>query len=246
MSPVAIPAVQRVDVLVEARGLVCGHRGRAVLPPIDLAIAAGRSLAVLGESGAGKSTLLLTLAGLLDPVAGELLVEGLRHVVDRPGEERIRRLLGWVPQDPREGVFGATVAEDVSFGPCCQGLPPGDIESRVREALALCAIADLADRHPLELSLGELRRVALAGALANRPRVLLLDEPTAGLDARRREALGALLAVLRRSGTALVLALHDLRDFPAWEGEVLALPALPDSRAPELAAPVRHTISSDE
>lgn len=211
--------------LLEAHGLVCGHRGRAVVGAIDLAVVPGTGLAILGDSGAGKSTLLLTLAGLLPPVAGEILVRGALHRSTRADEERLRRLVGWVPQDPREGVFGATVGEDVSFGPCCQGLARSEIEARVHEALDLCGILPLAARSPLELSLGELRRVALAGALASRPRVLLLDEPTAGLDARRRSGLRALFASLRFAGTALVLALHDLRDFPDWDGGVLALPS---------------------
>lgn len=194
--------------------------GQQALSGIDLAVAAGERLALVGANGAGKSTLLQVLAGLRRPQRGTVLLEGRAGADERAWRTAVALVL----QDPDDQLLAPTVWEDVAFGPTNLGCAPDEIRRRVAEALAALAIADLADACPQRLSYGQRRRVCLAGALAMRPRVLLLDEPTAGLDP---VAADALLAELQRwhseRGLALVLATHDLDRLPRLAERVAVL-----------------------
>jgi cobalt/nickel transport system ATP-binding protein len=185
-----------------AQGLVAGYeRGRRVLDGASLTVPAGRRLALLGANGSGKTTLLRCLSGALEPAAGAVAVDG-------------RRL-----QHTRRGLR-ASVAQDVSFGPLNLGLPEDAVRERVAEALDLLGVASLADRPTHQLSYGERKRVAIAGAVAMRPCVLLLDEPTAGLDPSAvAEALAA-LERLRTSGSTVVMSTHDVDLALRWADDV--------------------------
>jgi len=199
------------ELSLEARALVFrwpgGGRG---LEGLDLAVSRGRTLAVLGPNGAGKSTLLLHLNGTLRPESGEVRLEGTPAGYGRAALSAWRRRVGLVLQDPDDQLFAASVAEDVSFGPLNLGLPPDEAAGRVSEALAALGISDLAERAPHHLSFGQKKRVAIAGAVAMRPEILLLDEPLAGLDPRSGLRLRVLLAGLAAAGTTLVLTTHDV------------------------------------
>ncbi|MFD2233727.1 energy-coupling factor ABC transporter ATP-binding protein [Phaeospirillum tilakii] len=200
-----------VELTLEARGLVFGWPGGGrALDGLDLRVARGRTLAILGPNGAGKSTLLLHLNGTLRPAAGEVRLGGAPAGYHRAALAGWRRRVGLVLQDPDDQLFAATVAEDVSFGPLNLGLPPAAAAERVDEALAALGIPDLADRPPHHLSFGQKKRVAIAGAVAMRPEVLLLDEPLAGLDPGGGTRLRRLLAGLAAAGTTLVLTTHDV------------------------------------
>ena len=197
--------------------------GSPALHGVSFAVAAGERVALLGPNGAGKSTLLLHLAGLL-PERQRYLHrhghDGPPHRHDAQGRVRIddvvlapesvravRARVGIVFADPDDQIVGLTVGEDVAFGPRARRFPPADVEAAVREALAEVRLVGLERRFPHHLSTGEKRRLCLAGALACRPGLLLLDEPSSGLDPRGRRELGDLLA---RLGTTLVVASHDL------------------------------------
>lgn len=207
--------------VLEARGLVFAYPdGPVVLDGADLAVDPGRRLAVLGPNGGGKTTLFRLLLGLLAPAAGEVLLGGEPVRRTRRGLVRLRESAQLVLQDPDDQLFSADVAQDVSFGPLNLGLDGAEVDARVHDALAAVGIADLADRPTHRLSFGQRKRVAIAGALAVRPRVLVLDEPTAGLDPAGVEELVVVLEDLQRAGTAVVLSTHDVDLAHRWADDV--------------------------
>lgn len=200
--------------ILQAAGIGYSYDYHRVLSDVSLTISPGERLALLGANGSGKSTLLRTLAGSLKPDVGEVRLDGAPYNYSRKGRNEVRRSVQMVTQDPDEQIFAASVFADVSFGPVNMGLSREQVEQRVRESLATAEISDLAERVPHQLSYGQRKRVALAGALAMRPRVLLLDEPSAGLDPQATRKLAHTLNLLREQGTAVVVATHDI-DF-AW------------------------------
>jgi cobalt/nickel transport system ATP-binding protein len=197
--------------------------GSPALRSVSLRVAPGERVALLGPNGAGKSTLLLHLAGLLperqrylhrhDPaqaphrhdVQGRVTIDGV--VLSPETVRAVRARVGIVFADPDDQVVGLTVEEDVAFGPRARRWPADEVRAAVDEALAAVGLVGLEARFPHHLSTGEKRRLCLAGALACRPGLLLLDEPSAGLDPRGRRELAALLSGL---GATLVVASHDL------------------------------------
>ena len=190
---------------VRARGLTFAYaHDRAVLAGLDLTVEHGERVAVLGPNGAGKTTLMLHLNGLLRG-AGELEVAGLPVTPDALPALRAR--VGLVFQDPDDQLFMPTVADDVGFGPRNLGLDDAEIARRTAAALAAVRMDHAAERAPHQLSMGERRRVAIAGVLAMDPRLLVLDEPSANLDPRARRELLDLLAGLDRT---LLVVTHDL------------------------------------
>ncbi|PRQ11321.1 cobalt ABC transporter [Corynebacterium sp. 13CS0277] len=197
--------------VLAARGVHFRHdNGHQVLAGVDLDIAAGARIALLGANGAGKSTLFRILAGAWKPTAGAVEHHGAPVAYTRSGRDALRRSVQLVLQEPDDQIFAMSVAADVSYGPVNQGLDPVEVEARVAEALAAAEIADLADRVPHQLSYGQRKRVALAGALAMRPEVLLLDEPTAGLDPAGARQLHRTLDALHSERVAVVLSTHDV------------------------------------
>jgi cobalt/nickel transport system ATP-binding protein len=207
--------------IIEACGLHFGYEpDRPVLTGAGLALHAGRRMAVLGPNGGGKTTLFRLLAGALAPDTGIVLLDGhpVRHT--RRGLSRLRQQVQLVLQDPDDQLFAASVSQDVSLGPVNLGLPPAEVTTRVEEALTALDIADLADRPTHLLSFGQRKRVALAGAVAMRPRLLILDEPTAGLDPAGLEQLLNLLAALHATGTTAVISTHDVDLADRWADRV--------------------------
>jgi len=190
---------------IEVRGLEFSYPdGFPALRGVDLHIAPGEKVALVGPNGAGKSTLILHLNGILRG-RGEVCVCGLPVTDDNLG--RIRASVGVVFQDPDDQLFSASVADDVAFGPICMGLDPAQVERRVAAALAAVGMADAGDRVPHHLSGGEKKRVAIASVLSMEPEILVLDEPTAGLDPRGRRGLIRLLAELPQT---MLVSTHDL------------------------------------
>ncbi|MGV2921641.1 ATP-binding cassette domain-containing protein [Streptomyces alfalfae] len=197
--------------------------GPAVLSGLDFGVSEGRALALLGRNGSGKTTLMRLLSGGLRPDAGELLLGGSPVTYDRKGLTRLRTTVQLVVQDPDDQLFAASVEQDVSFGPLNLGLPVAEVRARVAESLAALDIAVLADRPTHLLSYGQRKRTAIAGAVAMRPRVLILDEPTAGLDPDGQERLLATLRRLRDAGTTVVMATHDVDLALRWADDAALL-----------------------
>ncbi|MCW2505128.1 MAG: cobalt abc transporter, atpase subunit [Actinomycetia bacterium] len=180
---------------VDVRGVSFSYPdGQQALTGVDLRIHPGERVALLGPNGSGKTTLVLHLDGSLSAGQGTVAVGGLpvrgEHVAE------IRRRVGIVHADPGDQLFMPTVADDVAFGPASQGLRGAELRERVEAALAAAGVAEHRDRPPYRLSLGQRRRVALATVLATRPEVLVLDEPSASLDAASRRELAAVVAAL--------------------------------------------------
>lgn len=212
---------RRVATLIEVRALTAGFRGRpAVLDGVNAQVREGTRVALLGANGSGKTTLLRSLSGALTPLAGRVVFDGevLRHNRDKLREHRRRVQL--VLQDPDDQLFSADVTQDISFGPLNLGLDERAARERVVEAMELLAISHLAERPTHQLSYGERKRVAIAGAVAMRPRVLLLDEPTAGLDPA---GVAELMATLSGLDTTVVLATHDVDLALSWADEVVVV-----------------------
>lgn len=210
--------------LVTLRGASFAYEdGPTVLKDLDFGIREGRALALLGRNGSGKTTLMRLLSGGLRPRTGQLALAGQPVSYDRRGLTRLRTTVQLVLQDPDDQLFAASVAQDVSFGPLNLGLPDAEVRSRVGEALAALDITALADRPTHLLSYGQRKRAAIAGAVALRPRVLILDEPTAGLDPDGQERLLATLASLRESGTTVVMATHDVDLALRWADDAALL-----------------------
>jgi cobalt/nickel transport system ATP-binding protein len=188
---------------IEARGLRFRYpNGVMGLDGVDLQVGHGERVAVLGPNGAGKTTLMLHLNGLLAG-EGSLEVAGIG-----PGDVRgLRAAVGLVFQDPDDQLFMPTVGEDVAFGPLNLGLDRAEVRGRVAAALAAVRMEHVAGRAPHQLSLGQRRRVAIATVLAMRPRLLVLDEPSANLDPRARREL---LEVLDEIDRTMLVVTHDL------------------------------------
>ncbi|MGP0071493.1 MAG: energy-coupling factor ABC transporter ATP-binding protein [Bryobacteraceae bacterium] len=180
-------------------------------------------VALLGSNGVGKSTLMLLLNGTLRPQEGELFVLGRPIDYSRAGLHKLRREVGMVLQDPDDQLFGATVEQDVAFGPLNNGMTSDQARALVDETLASLGISHLSERPIHELSLGEKKRVAIAGVLVLRPRIILLDEPTAGLDFAGICAMLTLLKKLHQEGTTLVISTHDTDLAYEWANEAWVL-----------------------
>jgi cobalt/nickel transport system ATP-binding protein len=197
--------------LLEARALVHIYPGNVrALDGLNLCIERGKRLVLLGPNGAGKTTLLLHLNGTLRPQVGEVRLDGQLMGYDTTSLTAWRRRVGLVLQNADDQLFAAAVAEDVSFGPLNLGLDESETRQRVADALAAMHISHLAERATHMLSNGQKKRVAIAGLVAMRPEILLLDEPAAGLDHEGTEDLLAVLGELERSGTTLVFSSHDV------------------------------------
>ena len=179
--------------------------GTRALDGVSFEVGHGEAIAVVGANGAGKSTLLMHLNGLLTPSQGAVDIGGTP--VTKGTLAEIRRTVGMVFQDPDDQLFMPTVAEDVGFGPLNLGLPPEDVARRVDEALARVDATRLKERPPYRLSGGEKRAVAIATVLAMEPNILVMDEPSSGLDPRARRRLIGLLASFAHTR---IVATHDL------------------------------------
>ncbi len=187
-----------------------GARAQA-LRDVSLDIAPATSTAIVGQTGSGKSTILRLLASLERPDEGRVLIGG-EDTSTRRGRRVARASIGYVMQHPERQLFAETVERDVAFGPRNLHLPSEEVERRVGRALEIVGLADRREASPFKLSGGQRRLCALAGVLAMQPEVLLLDEPTAGLDPRGRAMLRDVLARLRERGITLVQVTHSMED----------------------------------
>ena len=184
------------------------------LHDVNLVIEDRDLLALIGHTGSGKSTLAQHLNGLLQPTSGRVLLDG-QDINEKSSDKRaLRFAVGLVFQYPEHQLFEETVKKDIGFGPRNMGLGEAEVDARVREAMDKIGLPydEIAEKSPFELSGGQMRRVALAGVLAMRPRILVLDEPTAGLDPRARDFLLNDVRRLHAEGTSVVMISHSMDD----------------------------------
>lgn len=191
--------------------------GTVALDHISLRAGAGKITGILGANGAGKSTLFLNLNGVLTPKEGTVMVKGKPAVYDRKGIREIRRQVGIVFQDPDDQLFSADVYRDISFGGMNLGLPEEEVRRRVEAAMERTGVSALRDKPTHALSFGQKKRVAIAGVLVMEPDVMILDEPTAGLDPQGVSDIMHLLTELRDGlGMTILIATHDMDIVPLY------------------------------
>lgn len=217
---------------------------KTALSNVSFSVEEGEFLGVIGHTGSGKSTLVQHLNGLLRPTDGTVKLAG-QDIWEKPKEIRkIRFQVGMVFQYPEHQLFEDTVYKDIAFGPKNMGLSEPEIDSRVREAAAFTGLPEeLLSKSPFELSGGQKRRAAIAGVMAMRPKVLILDEPTAGLDPQGRDRMLERIAAYRRqSGATVLLVSHSMEDVARIAERVLVM------HEGELAmdAPVSEVFSRSE
>ena len=213
------------DGTIETVDLTYWYSGndRASLDDVSIKIRKGVKTVILGANGAGKSTLFYHFNGVFKPSAGSVSFNGEAISYRRKALRALRSKVSVVLQNPDDQIFGQTVEEDVAYGPTNLGLDDDEIESRVSRALRLVGLDDLRDRNTLKLSYGQRKRLALAGALAMEPEVLIMDEPTAGLDPQMALELMELAEQLHHSGTTVVISTHDVDLAYAWADEIHVL-----------------------
>lgn len=191
--------------LLEIENLCCGYNGREVLQGLSLSMAPGARVGLAGHTGSGKTTLLKTVMGLLRPKSGSVRVEGCECRQERDFAQA-RRALGYLFQNPDDQLFCPTVLEDVAFGPLNLGVAPGEARDVAGQCLEAVGLAGFEDRLTHCLSGGEKRLASLAGVLAMRPKALLLDEPTTGLDPESKARVAEVLCGL---DLALLIVSHE-------------------------------------
>ena len=204
--------------IIETKNLCYSYEeGKPALDHINISFPKGKCTAVLGGNGAGKSTLFLNLNGVLTPDSGEVLLDGEKVSYSKKDLLEMRRKIGIVFQDPNDQLFSASVRKDISFGAVNLGLPKEEVERRVEEAIRDTGIAELADRPTHALSFGQKKRAAIAGVLVMEPELIILDEPTAGLDPEGvSEILQLLQKIQREKGVTIVIATHEMDIVPLF------------------------------
>lgn len=197
------------------------------LEDINITIEDGSFIGIIGHTGSGKSTLIQHLNGLLNPTSGTVVVDGLDIFAQKKSKLiELRHRIGLVFQYPEHQLFEETVHKDVAFGPKNQGLSEQEVDQRVRNSIKMVGLNydEVKDKSPFELSGGQMRRVAIAGVLAMEPTVLILDEPTAGLDPRGRDEILAQIKTLhQKKKNTVILVSHSMEDIGKLVEKILVM-----------------------
>ena len=204
--------------------------GTEALKNVNLKIKKGEKIAIMGPNGAGKSTLFSHFNGLSEPTSGHVEIDGEKIVFERDELLKVRQKVGIVFQDPNDQLFAPTVKEDVAFGPMNLGLEYDEVKKRIAEALEMVGMSGFEDKTPHHLSGGQQKRVAIAGIVAMRPDIMILDEPTAGLDPEGVDKVLDILDTLNKEGMSIVISSHDIemvnefadKIFVLYDGEIIA------------------------
>lgn len=216
--------------ILETRGLTYVYSEgspfqKTAVDHVDLKIDEGEMVGVMGHTGSGKSTLIQHFNGLLKPTSGKVLLDGEDIWADKKNIRDVRFKVGLVFQYPEYQIFEETVFKDIAFGPKNMGLDEAEIKKRVLEtAYDIGLSEELLERSPFELSGGQKRRVAIAGVMAMNPKVLILDEPTAGLDpAGRDKILGHIKAYHKRTKNTILIVSHSMEDIAGFADKILVM-----------------------
>ena len=193
------------------------------LKGVSLKVEKGEMVALLGKNGAGKSTLFLHLNGIYEPDEGKVFIDGEELKYDKKSLLKFRQKVGIVFQNPDDQIFAPTVEEDVAFGPLNLKLPMEEVQKRVTESLARVGMSGYEKKAPHHLSGGQKKRVAIAGILAMRPKIMVLDEPTAGLDPQGVTDLSKLLKELNDEGITIIISTHEVNLVPNYAQRVFVL-----------------------
>ena len=195
------------------------------LDDVSFEVEEGEFLGIIGSTGSGKSTLISHFNGILKPTSGTIYLDGKDIWAEPDKIRQVRFAVGMVQQYPEYQLFEETVARDIAFGPKNMGLPKEEIDRRVKEAAKFCGLsADMLDRSPFELSGGQKRRAAIAGVMAMGPRVLVLDEPAAGLDPEGRDTiLSQIKQYHKATGITVLLVSHSMEDIAKYADRVLVM-----------------------
>ena len=193
------------------------------LKGVSLKVERGQMIALLGKNGAGKSTLFLHLNGIYRPDEGKVFIDGEELKYDKKSLLKFRQKVGIVFQNPDDQIFAPTVEEDVAFGPLNLGLSMEEVQKRVVESLARVGMSGFEKTAPHHLSGGQKKRVAIAGILAMKPEVMVLDEPTAGLDPQGVVDLSKLLDELNEEGITIIISTHEVDLVPNYADKVFVL-----------------------
>ena len=199
---------------------------KTALHDVSLQIEKGEFVAVIGHTGSGKSTLVQHLSGLLHPDKGNVTVDGVNLNAKNAAAKKARNSVGMVFQYPEHQIFAETVYEDIAFGPRNKGLAPDEVDRAVRDAMAFVGLDfdSFAKRSPFRLSGGQMRRVAIAGVIAMEPDYLILDEPSAGLDPRSRDAVfKEVMALYKKRGIAVILVTHNMEEAARYASRLLVI-----------------------
>ena len=193
------------------------------LKGVSLKVDRGDMVALLGKNGAGKSTLFLHLNGIYEPDEGQVFIDGEELKYDKKSLLKFRQKVGIVFQNPDDQIFSPTVEEDVAFGPFNLGLSMEEVQYRVTEALERVGMSGFVKTAPHHLSGGQKKRVAIAGILAMKPEIMVLDEPTAGLDPQGVVDLSVLLNELNDEGITIIISTHEVDLVPNYANKVFVL-----------------------
>ena len=199
---------------------------KTALHDVSLQIEKGEFVAVIGHTGSGKSTLVQHLSGLLHPDKGSVTVDSVNLNAKNAAAKKARNSVGMVFQYPEHQIFAETVYEDIAFGPRNKGLGPDEVDRAVRDAMAFVGLDfdSFAKRSPFRLSGGQMRRVAIAGVIAMEPDYLILDEPSAGLDPRSRDAVfKEVMALYKKRGIAVILVTHNMEEAARYASRLLVI-----------------------
>ena len=203
--------------------------GTQALKKVNIQIKKGEKIAIMGPNGAGKSTLFSHFNGLTEPTSGHVEVAGEKIIFEKDKLLEVRQKVGIVFQDPNDQLFAPTVKEDVAFGPMNLGLEHEEVERRIEESLKMVGMEGFEEKTPHHLSGGQQKRVAIAGIIAMRPEIMILDEPTAGLDPEGVDKVLKILNDLNKEGISIIISSHDIemvshfaeKIFILYNGEII-------------------------
>ena len=215
---------QRRNKMLEVKNIKYSYnKDYQALKGVSLKVEKGEMVALLGKNGAGKSTLFLHLNGIYEPDEGQVFIDGEELKYDKKSLLKFRQKVGIVFQNPDDQIFAPTVEEDVAFGPLNLKLPMEEVQKRVTESLARVGMSGFEKKAPHHLSGGQKKRVAIAGILAMKPEIMVLDEPTAGLDPQGVRDLSKLLKELNEEGITIIISTHEVNLVPNYAKRVFVL-----------------------